>query len=207
MSNIDRWIKFFEHINDINRVILHIPLIPYYITYLACIEISSWWEGKKRQRWEEQDPWHQIARKLKTGELRFCDVPHQHKESSNTFSFYLNEDKEFQAYQFFYVAPLPDERISRFLQEEKEAIAHWSEWYGFEITVVENTDEFLSEMCFPQDKVFLKHGLMRSHCICTSQETYGQFTRPFNYYELDADSPTPLLEQLYIIVQNVLREP
>lgn len=205
MSRIDRWISILENLHDINRAIMHIPLLPYYIADMTWTHIEGQIRQKKREREEKQDPKYEIRKKLEAGEVRLCDLPHQHIEESNLFAFYEIPEKKFYGYQFYYLAMEPDDRISRFLREEKEAIARWTEWYGFEIIVVEDTDAFLSDMCFPQDKVYLRHGLLRNGACTTSDREYWQIIRPFIYHELDADSPTPLLEQLNLIAQDVLR--
>lgn len=207
MSLIDKWINVLERINEINLGIMRIPLLPYYIIDSIYDDIKLSRKRKKEKREEERDPKYQIRKRLEAGELRLCDLPHQHIEASNSFAFYPNPDKEFYAHQFFYLAMEPDERIRRFFEEEKEAIARWSSWYGFEIIMVEDVEEFLSDMCFPQDRVYLRHGLMRNGAMTTSDREYWQSIRPFTYHELDADSPTPLIEQLNRIVQDVLRNP
>lgn len=207
MSRIDKWINVLERINRINRDIMHIPMLPYYIVDSICLGIRLNRKRKREKREEEQDPRYQIRQKLEAGELRLCDLPHQHVEASNSFAFYPNPAREFHAHQFFYLAMEPDEAISRFFVEEKEAIARWSAWYGFDITIVEDAEEFLSDMCFPQDRVYLRHGLMRNGAITTSDREYWQTIRSFTYHELDAGSPVPLIEQLNRIVQQILREP
>lgn len=207
MNLIDKCIQILERINDINLTIMRIPLVPFYIVNLIYDNIKLSRKRNREKREEEKDPKYQIREKLKSGVLRLCDLPHQHIEASNSFAFYPNPDKEFHAHQFFYIAMEPDERISRFFAEEKEAISQWSVWYGFEVTIVEDVEGFLADMCFPQDRIYLRHGLMRNGGLTTSEREYGQIIRPFSYHELDADSPTPLIEQLNIIVQQVLREP
>lgn len=206
MSRIDRWIEILNSINDFNRIVLHIPLIPYYIIGILYEDILLSRKRKREKREEERSPKYQIRRKLESGEIRLCDLPHQHIEQSNSFAF-QDKGKTVPAYQFFYLATEPDERISRFFRESGEAIAHWSTWYGFEIEVVEDVEDFLSDMCFPQDRVYLKHGLMRNGGITTTEREYQQFIRPFIYHELDADSPIPLIEQLNAIAQTVLSDP
>lgn len=204
MSRIDRWISVLENLHDINQAIMHIPLLPFYIALMMWEGIEEHRAEKKRKREEKKDPKYEIRKKLEAGEVRLCDLPHQHDEQSNLFAFYENPDKKFYGYQFFYLAMEPDDRISHFLQEEKEAIASWTEWYGFEITIVEDVEAFLADMCFPQDKVYLRHGLLRNGACTTSDREYWQTIRPFIYHELDANSPTPLLEQLNLIAQDVL---
>ncbi len=202
MRSIDKWISVLERIDDVNRSILRIPLLPYYIVALVCEEVSLKWRRKKAEKKEARDPRTAIREKLKRGELRLCDLPHQHVEGSNVFSFYPEHTQP--GYQFYYVATEPDERIERFLRDERGGVDHWREWYGFDIEVVADVEGFLAGMCFPQDRYYLKHGLMRNGGCTTAEREYRQSVSPFTYFHLDADSDVPLLEQLNLIAQDVL---
>ena len=202
MSRIDTWISVLEAIDNVNHTLLRILLLPYYIVAHVCEELAWRWKRKKAERQEARDPRTAIREKLKRGELRLCDVPHQHVEGSNVFSFYPEHTRP--GSQLYYVATEPDERIDRFFRDEREAVVSWSEWYGFDIEMVTDVDAFLAGMCFPQDKHYLKHGLMRNGGITTAEREYRQSVSPFTYFHLDADSDVPLQEQLSLIAQDVL---
>lgn len=58
-----------------------------------------------------------------------------------------------------YVETVPDETIHKLLEENKERIRYWEEWYGIKIIHVDY-ESIKQAMVYPQDFPFFKHGFI-----------------------------------------------
>lgn len=202
---IDKIIDVFERLNDINDNILHICAFPILMIWVIVTDIQDERDRKKRQKNEIADEKKILREKIENGEVSMADLPHNRRENDNVFSF-KNDDYNpllHKVGHFVYIENEYNEALQRFFKEKQDVIKHWEEWYGCKLVFV-NQEEFLNGLCFPQDRKYLRHGLMYNGGCSTGDIEYGVTIRPWAYVELVPEVKTPLEEQFNLIAQHLI---
>lgn len=112
--------------------------------------------------------------------------------------FLFKEDREVKIPidKIVYVETSPDEAISTFLEEDKDWIRFWQEWYGIDIINVDY-DTIKQSMVYPQDFRSFKHGFVWQTGDWSSDEInndkHGDIGR---YFELDPKIDKSLRDQM-----------
>lgn len=202
---IDKVIDVFECLNDINDNILRICAFPIFMIILIVGDIKSERNKKKRQKEELSNEKKILRKKIENGEVCMADLPHNRRENDNVFSFKEDEHNPLlhELGHFVYVENEHNEALHRFFKEKQDVIKHWEEWYGCKLVFV-NQEEFLSGLCFPQDRKYLRHGLMYNGGCTAGDIEYGVLIRPWTYVELVPEAKTPLEEQFNLIAQHLM---
>lgn len=208
--NIDKAISILETVNEMTGRVIRFAILPVFIPYAIIREIWDTYQINRRNKAYEaekiKDPKYVLNKKLKAGEVKIHELPHERHEGDDSFEFFDNKDFLPEPHVFFYVSLAPDQRIVDYIINEQEKIRKWSDWWGFEIRFVDQ-EELLSRMCFPQDRKYLKHGLIRCPGYTRGCKEYPSLSvRPLKYYHLDMDSSLTIEQQLIDIVQEVEEE-
>jgi len=191
-----------QKLNKVNLVFLLVIFFPVTIVLLIVFLIKEHRETKKRDEVSKKDKKvMEMSRKIESGEMKLSDFPHQHIEDSSDFAFNYSEDK-LPSHNLYYVEQKADEKISRFLKEERNFLSEWSAKYGFDIIFMDDQDKLLCNMCYPQDKKYLKHGFLRdTNTMVCAKGTYVLIDK-YNYYEITGDSDKEIKECFEDIAQR-----
>lgn len=204
-KKIDKVIDVFDRLNDSNHTILYICALPLFLIRLIFDDVKERISSKIHQEEEHTNEKEILRKKIENGEVCMADLPHNRREDNNVFSF--KEDKHnpllHKIGHFVYVENEHNETLRRFFSEKQDVIRHWEEWYGCKLVSVDQ-EEFLKGLCFPQDREYLRHGLMYNGGCSTGDLEYGVSIRPWVYMELMPDTETSLEEQLNLIAQNLI---
>ena len=202
---IDKIIDVFERLNDINDNILHICAFPIVVIILIVDDIQAERDRKKRQKNEIADEKEILRKKIENGEVSMADLPHNRREKDNVFSFKKDDHNPLlhEVGHFVYVENEHNDALRKFFKEKQDVIKHWEEWYGCKLVFVDQ-EEFFNGLCFPQDREYLRHGLMYNGGCSTGDLEYGALIRPWAYIELVPEAKTSLEEQFNLIAQHLI---
>lgn len=202
---IDKIIDVFERLNDINDNILHICAFPIVMIIMIVDDIKADRDEKKRLKEELSNEKEILRKKIENGEVSMADLPHNRRENDNVFSFKEDDHNPLlhELGHFVYVENEPNNALRKFFKEKPDVIKHWEEWYGCKLVFVDQ-EEFLSGLCFPQDRECLRHGLMYNGGCSTGDQEYGILIRPWAYIELVPEAKITLEEQFNLIAQHLM---
>lgn len=198
--------KIVSKINEYNLFLLAflimIPALPLVALYEGCRKIYRHFRPVKVIKTERELLLERIERK----EVRLCDLPHEHHPQDPEFTFVHADIPRFPKNQLTYVASEDDSMVRTFLTKEKDWLDAWTEKYGFRIVLPSCQEDLLNELCFPQDRELLAHGLLRDKHMWSSDREYGVPVSLFRYYPLE-NLPVPEMKELLeCIAQDIYDE-
>lgn len=164
------------------------------------------WHRYHPEKEEPKTEQEMIAERIERGELSLSSLPHTHNPLSDRFSFKAQDSPRYSRTDMLYVATAEDMGIRAFLAEEKAWLDAWTEKYGFNIVVLDNQEELLSQMCFPQDRALLEHGFLNDLNCWTSEREYHTSVMPFRYFPLKDGDAESLRCQINLIAQEMYEE-
>lgn len=202
---LNKLTKVFEKLQYINEeVIENFFCLPY---ALICEIMDSLKAKRKEERKEELTEKEILKARIESGEVCMADLPHTRIEGDNVFAFHFEDycGEKYKVGSFVYVETEYNEPIHRFFEEQKEEIDKWERKYGCKILFL-NQDDFFKNMCFPQERSMLKHGLLYNGGVSTSDREYSVDIHPWAYVELDPNNAIPLQGQLSLIAQYLCKD-
>lgn len=200
---LDKLTALFERLYHINS---EITTILYDIPLMALTDISYAIADAIKKKFEKPELAQEetLAALIERGEVNMADLPHSRSEGDNMFAFHYDEpdgrEEKCAKGTFIYVESEYNEAIHQFFDEEKKVVEEWKEKYGCKILFAEQ-DEFLQNMCYPQERSLLKHGLLYNGGKLMCDREYSVPIRPWFYTELEPDNALSLQEQLSLIAQ------
>lgn len=201
---LNKLTKVFEKLKYINDdVVENLFCLPY---ALICVIIDSVKSERKVQKKEPTEK-EILKARIESGEVCMADLPHTRIEGDNVFAFHFEDfrGEKYKRGSFVYVETEYNEPIHRFFNEQKEEVDKWEKKYGCRILFL-NQDEFFKNMCYPQERSMLKHGLLYNGGLSTGDMEYSVHIHPWSYIELDPDNAIPIQGQLSLIAQYLCKD-
>lgn len=211
MSKLDTAIRVVGKINEFDKAVAFVTIVilgfPLIILFFMGKGIYESFKSKREKgRNREDSEKEELRQRIEAGEVRLRDLPHEHRPQLDLYSFEKVEHPRYERNILFYVNSEKDCAIRAFLNNEREWIEEWTWKYGFKIEMLKDQDSFLDQMCYPQDRVFLKHGFLRDLNYWTGDYDYRASVMPFKYYELEEGSIESLKQQMENLAQDIYEE-
>lgn len=201
---LNKLTKVFEKLQYINDDVIETLFgLP---CALIC-EIIDSIKSERKAREEEPSEKEILKARIERGEVCMADLPHTRIDGDNVFAFHF-EDYNGEKYNrglFVYVETEYNEPIHRFFNEQKDEVEKWENKYGCKVLFVDQ-DDFFKNMCFPQERCFLKHGLLYNGGVSTCDREYSVHIHPWSYIELDPNNVIPIQGQLSLIAQYLCKD-
>lgn len=201
---LNKLTKVFEKLQYINDDVIETLFgLP---CALIC-EIIDSIKSERKAREEEPSEKEILKARIERGEVCMADLPHTRIDGDNVFAFHF-EDYNGEKYNrglFVYVETEYNEPIHRFFNEQKDEVEKWENKYGCKVLFVDQ-DDFFKNMCFPQERCLLKHGLLYNGGVSTCDREYSVHIHPWSYIELDPNNVIPIQGQLSLIAQYLCKD-
>ncbi|MCQ2212057.1 MAG: hypothetical protein MJZ36_00280 [Bacteroidaceae bacterium] len=201
---LNKLINVFEKLQYINdEVIENLFCLPYAIICEMIDSIKREDKEEKKIKTEKEI----LIERIESGEVCMADLPHTRIEGDNVFAFHYEDYKgeKYKIGSLVYVETEYNEPIHRFFKEQKEEVDKWERKYGYKILFLDQ-DDFFKNMCFPQERSMLKHGLLYNGGVSTGDREYSVNIRPWGYVELDPNNAIPIQGQLSLIAQYLCKD-
>lgn len=201
---LNKLTKVFEKLQYINDDVIETLFgLP---CALIC-EIIDSIKSERKAREEEPSEKEILKARIERGEVCMADLPHTRIDGDNVFVFHFEDynGEKYSRGSFVYVETEYNEPIHRFFNEQKDEVEKWENKYGCRVLFVDQ-DDFFKNMCFPQERCLLKHGLLYNGGVSTCDREYSVHIHPWSYIELDPNNVIPIQGQLSLIAQYLCKD-
>lgn len=204
MSKLSTIGRVLDKVNCANIAVWGIICLAITFPFIAVgVAIRYIWRKNHPKKEEAKTAEELLKERIERGELSLSDLPHTHNPLSDRFSFKPQDSPRYPRTDMLYVATAEDACIRAFLVEEKAWLDAWTEKYGLNIVMLDKQEDLLSQMCFPQDRVFLEHGFLNDLNIWTSEREYHTSMMPFRYFPMKEGDTESLRCQMELIAQEM----